>query len=85
MRTIVDLPADQIRELGRVCDGQKISRAEAVRRAVAEFLTRRGPAGGSLAGFGLWKGRRIDGVRYQMRMRAEWDERDRGTGHEHRH
>lgn len=84
MRTIVDLPPDQIRELGRVCDDHKISRAEAVRRAVAEFLSRRSPAGGSLDGFGLWKGRRIDGVRYQTRMRAEWDERDRGAGHEHR-
>ncbi len=85
MRTIVDLPADQIRELGRLCGDQRISRAEAVRRAVGEFLSRRSSGGGPLIGFGLWKGRGIDGVDYQRRMRADWDDCERGAGHQHRH
>ena len=38
MRTIVDLPAEQMRKLAVLCRKEKISRAEAVRRAVAHLL-----------------------------------------------
>ncbi len=34
MRTIIDLPEPQLGALDRLCEAQKISRAEAVRRAV---------------------------------------------------
>ena len=38
MRTIVDLPQEQIRKLALFCRREKISRTEAVRRAVDRFL-----------------------------------------------
>jgi Ribbon-helix-helix protein, copG family len=38
MRTIVDLPQEQIRKLTLFCRREKISRAEAVRRAVDRLL-----------------------------------------------
>jgi len=38
MRTIVDLPQEQVRKLTLFCRREKISRAEAVRRAVDRFL-----------------------------------------------
>jgi hypothetical protein len=38
MRIIVDLPEEQIRKLTLFCRREKISRAEAIRRAVARFL-----------------------------------------------
>jgi metal-responsive CopG/Arc/MetJ family transcriptional regulator len=38
MRTIVDLPDDQVRGLAALCESHGISRAEAVRRAVARLL-----------------------------------------------
>ena len=38
MRTIVDLPHEQVRKLALVCRREKISRAEAVRRALDRFL-----------------------------------------------
>jgi Arc/MetJ-type ribon-helix-helix transcriptional regulator len=83
MRTIVDLPEKQVRGLDRLCDDQGISRAEAVRRAVADLLARRTGRGRTLRGFGVWKDRSLDGVSYQRRLRAEWSPRDRCTGHQH--
>ncbi|MBM4244397.1 MAG: ribbon-helix-helix protein, CopG family [Deltaproteobacteria bacterium] len=71
MRTIIELPADQLRDLAEICRREKISRAEAVRRAVAEYATRhRTPD--SPGAFGLWRGRGVDGLAYERRLRREW-------------
>ncbi len=71
MRTIVELPEDQLRDLAELCRREKISRAEAIRRAVAEYARRRS-AGGAGEAFGLWRGRRRDGLAYERRLRREW-------------
>jgi metal-responsive CopG/Arc/MetJ family transcriptional regulator len=52
-RTIVDLPASQLKDLDSRCRSMGISRAEAVRRAVQAFLSE--SPGDSERGFGLWK------------------------------
>lgn len=81
MRTIVDLPDEQIRGLAEYCEREHVSRAEALRRAVAVLLTeaerRREEREKALdAVFGMWKDRGVDGVEYQRALRAEWDHRD---------
>jgi len=53
-RTIVDIPDTQLRDLDALCESLQISRAEAVRRAIAQFL--RTGRDGSSEGFGLWSG-----------------------------
>jgi hypothetical protein len=77
VRTIVDLPEEQIRALDAYGKKHGISRAEAVRRAVAMFLPKRRhrkldfqnhPA------FGAWRDRDINAVEYQRKLRAEWDD-----------
>ena len=73
MRTIVDIPGGQLEGLDRHCKREGISRAEAVRRAVA-LLVGHEPAGAHAA-FGLWRKRRggaVDGLVYQERLRKEW-------------
>jgi metal-responsive CopG/Arc/MetJ family transcriptional regulator len=71
MRTIVDLPEEQLRVLAEVCRREQISRAEAVRRAVAEYASHRA-TGEAEKAFGLWRGRRADGLAYERRLRREW-------------
>ena len=72
MRTIVDLPDDQIAALKALAERNGLSRTELVRRAVAVYLEqRRVPAGD--AAFGLWRKRDEDGLDYQERLRREWD------------
>ena len=71
MRTIIELPDAQIGALKSFCDREGISRAEAVRWAVADMLRR--DRGQQLApAFGLWSKRPVDGVVLQKRLRREW-------------
>jgi hypothetical protein len=77
MRTIIDLPEDQLEALDAVCRRDEISRAEAIRRAVAAMIRLR-PAAEREGAFGLWRGRREDAVAYQRRLRREWAPPPRG-------
>lgn len=70
MRTIVDIPKQDIQRLDALCDREHISRAEAIRRAVADYL--KVHQGDADAAFGLWQGRHQDGLTYQESIRDEW-------------
>lgn len=78
MRTIIDLPEEQLQSLAVLCEREGISRAEAIRRAVSTMLknteaTKKDEA--LKAVFGMWKDREDigDSVEYQRKLRAEWD------------
>lgn len=71
MRTIIELPQEQLEALDALCRRDRISRAEAIRRAVAVLVHQR--ASGASRAFGLWRDRAEDGLAYQRRMRTEWD------------
>ena len=63
MRTIIELPEDQLEALDGICRRDEISRAEAIRQAVDTLIGRSG-AGTSERAFGLWRNRpRLDGLR----------------------
>jgi metal-responsive CopG/Arc/MetJ family transcriptional regulator len=70
MRTIVDLPEEQLRKLAALCRKENISRAEAVRRAVGRLL--QGAAASDLkAYFGASKTKGSVSRRV-AKMRGEW-------------
>jgi hypothetical protein len=71
MRTIIDLPGAQLEALDALCRREGISRAEAIRRAVALQL-RQTPVGDPARAFGLWRDRRVDGLVYERPLRDEW-------------
>lgn len=73
MRTVVDLPDEQIEPLKELAARTGLSRAELVRRAVAGYLQREAVATDDAA-FGLWHNRSEDGVAYQKRLRSGWDD-----------
>ena len=75
MRTIIDLEDTQASRLDAWAKTEKVSRAEAVRRAVNLMLERATPPQGT--GFGLWaQGASLaperDGLVLQRAMRDEW-------------
>jgi metal-responsive CopG/Arc/MetJ family transcriptional regulator len=74
MRTIVDLPQEQIRKLALFCRREKISRAEAVRRAVDRFL--RGSSASDLRSFFGVSRTRGNVARHVARLRREWRRRN---------
>ncbi len=75
MRTIVEIPEEQLAELAEICRREGISRAEAIRRAVGIY-TRRQVGEGSRNAFGIWKKRAVDGLDFEDRVRSEWARRD---------
>ena len=70
MRALIDIPAAELEKLDLIGEHEKRSRAALVREAIGEYLTRRAPA--LDAAFGLWGKRKIDGLAYQRKARAEW-------------
>jgi len=71
MRTIIDLPDEQVDALHQLGSRDNLSRAELVRRAVAEYLDKRRDIGSDHA-FGLWKYLDCDALDYEDRLRGEW-------------
>jgi hypothetical protein len=71
MRTLIDIPEEDLKLLNQVAKKMSISRAEFVRRSVATSLA---PHRQKMnhAAFGTWSGLHEDGLAYQERMRAEW-------------
>ncbi|HEY5793271.1 MAG TPA: CopG family transcriptional regulator [Chthoniobacterales bacterium] len=73
MRTIVDLPDEQVKALAAFCRAEGISRAEAVRRALTRLVDDQKGAQKEDS-FGAWKERRFDSRRYVEELRREWGE-----------
>ena len=76
MRTLVDIPEDDLAVINKVIKAQSISRAEFIRRAIAQSLTAHRQIQikrAREAAFRLLAGRSVDGVEYQERIRQEWE------------
>ena len=71
MRTLVDIPDDQIAALAELCERLKQPRAALIREAISEYLARRSRVRQESA-FGLWGPKVADGLTYQRKARAEW-------------
>lgn len=71
MRTLIDIPEEQIRSLDYLARADGRSRAAVIREAVDRYLARRKRAGFTHDAFGAW-GAGEDGIAYQERMRGEW-------------
>ncbi len=71
MRTLVDIPPNELKKLAHLCRKEKISRAEAIRRAIVQFVRAQMPVQESNA-FGLWKGRSVNALKYEDKLRDEW-------------
>jgi metal-responsive CopG/Arc/MetJ family transcriptional regulator len=70
MRTLVDIPEKQLKELTRLSKSRKTSRASIIRDALSAYLASEKPKDKHEA-FGLWGDRVIDGLEYQRRLREE--------------
>ena len=76
MRTIVDIPKDSIDALGSICEKKHISRAEAIRRAVSEFIEQQrclSNVADENKAFGIWSHKQVNALEYEDNIRSEWD------------
>jgi hypothetical protein len=76
MRTIVDLPPELLTHLGRVSKRERISRAEVIRRAVAQYIRAWPSPDAADEAFGIWQHRAMTGLGYEDRVRQEWVRRE---------
>lgn len=72
MRTIIDLPEPARQQLDALCRQRGISRAEALRQALALWLEHQQPSHAEV--FGLWSDRPGDALSLQERLRQEWSQ-----------
>ena len=72
MRTIIDLPEEQVSGLEVLCQREGISRAEAIRRALKSMLGAEKPRTRAGA-FGAWSGKKLDSRKHVGMLRSEWD------------
>ncbi len=71
MRTLVDIPEEDLALLNKLSEIRDMSRAELVRQAISIYLEPHKMAE-RVEGFGLWANRAEDGLVYQQRIRSEW-------------
>ena len=72
MRTLVDIPEEELSQLKALSKARRVSRAHLVRSAIGEYL--QAQTKDSLdAAFGMWADRNIDALEYQEQMRREWE------------
>ncbi len=72
MRTLVDIPDNQVEALASICAEEKVSRAEIIRRAIRDYIAKKSPE--TVDAFGLWKKESgfSDGLEYQEKLRGDW-------------
>lgn len=71
MRTIIEVPDDVVRNLDKVGNQQRKSRAAVIREAIQLYLETK-ELRNSDAAFGIWKSKRKEGLKYQEQLRSEW-------------
>ena len=76
MRTLVDIPEKELRQLNLLATQEKISRAEAIRRAIDSYLRKAIDTGDAPDVFGLWAKKRLSSLEYEDRVRKEWRSRE---------
>lgn len=72
MRTIVDIPDAIVASLDQVREERGCSRAAIIREAL-EAYTKTHSVEEIQAAYGIWRGRKKDGLGYQSELRKEWD------------
>ena len=83
MRTIVEIPQQELCDLTALSKEERISRAEAIRRAVGQYLRTWRATHAAADAFGLWKTRKVSGLEYEDHVRGEWQCHE--SGHRHKH
>ncbi|MEQ5842263.1 ribbon-helix-helix domain-containing protein [Paraburkholderia acidicola] len=68
---VVDLAEEQIEALAVLAKRERRSRAAVIREAIDAYITQHQRAL-EVDVFGMWKGREVDGLEYQRRLRSDW-------------
>ena len=71
MRTIIEVPDDDIKHLDCIVKQQNKSRAAIIREAIRIYLESK-TVDSDKSAFGIWKEKKVDGIHYQEQVRSDW-------------
>ncbi len=73
-KILFNIETEKLKNLDAIIAEKGWSRAEAIRYAIDNLIEQE-TANEKLAkkAFGLWKGRKVDGVEFQKKLRSEWE------------
>jgi metal-responsive CopG/Arc/MetJ family transcriptional regulator len=72
MRTIITLTENHVKLLRELCNTEKVSRAELIRKAINAYAQKKSLDKSSVNVFGIWKKRKINALQYESNIRNEW-------------
>ncbi|MES2141547.1 MAG: CopG family transcriptional regulator [Pseudomonadota bacterium] len=72
MRALVDIPNKYLNALAEIGKREKLSRAAVIREAIAVYVGKHQSKKSPDDAFGLWGKKKIDGLKYQRKIRSEW-------------
>lgn len=72
MRTLIDIPDKYLNTLAEIGKKEKLSRAALVREAIAVYIDKHESKQTLDDAFGLWGKKKVDGLKYQRKIRSEW-------------
>jgi metal-responsive CopG/Arc/MetJ family transcriptional regulator len=70
-RILIDLSDSQVKELAVLVETEQRPRAAVIRDAIEAYIEAHKKTRGADV-FGLWKSKKIDGLEFQEKLRAEW-------------
>lgn len=70
-RILVDITEGQLQDLANIVEAEKRPRAAIIRDAIEAYIAQHKPADVADT-FGLWRNRKVNGLKYQEDLRAEW-------------
>ena len=74
MKVLINFSEEQIAALDKIAQRRKSPRMKVVQEAIDFYLSQKSLRDdGLLPGFGTWKGKKIDGLLYQRKIRGEWE------------
>ena len=74
MQTMIEISEQEFAQLNLLSESRQVSPADILHDAVRKYLGEQGKDKLDEF-FGIWADRDIDGLEYQLKIRAEWDHR----------
>lgn len=76
MRTIIEIPDDDVNVLDKMSKQEECSRAAIIRNAIKDYIEKNKEQHSSAVlsqAFGMWQKTPVDGLSYEDKIRNEWN------------
>ncbi|MFN7096657.1 MAG: ribbon-helix-helix protein, CopG family [Gammaproteobacteria bacterium] len=73
MKTLINIPDNQLVIIQQICEEQHVSRTELIRQALTLLIERHNKKSTNVdKAFGILRNKKLDSLAYQRKLREEW-------------